>query len=72
MPAARGGPKDLCPAWERNSVSKLFRQWPLLFVAAGLVLTLCWSVLLLWLISGPVAAGVKFLFSSALLSAMAG
>ena len=53
-------------------MSKLVKQWPMLFIAAGLVLTLFWSVLLLWLISGPVAAGVKFLFSSVLVTAMAG
>jgi hypothetical protein len=46
--------------------SKIASRWPALFIGFGLVLTLSWWVLLGWLLTGPLEAGVRHVIAGAL------
>ena len=43
-------------------LSKITDQWPLVTIACGFALSLCWAALLVWLIAGRLITGAWALF----------
>jgi len=51
----------------RGAVPKfdIVNRWPAMLIGFGLLITLCWWVLLGWLVSGPLERGMRDLIAAA-------